>query len=143
VVEIAATLMGRYRIDELKSGEVSQLIRLLGKIGFWPSERVKMKFAGSTCTNRIRAPAKAKSFNAAILPNFCRYCSVRLTLVESSGDAMKQRDYERLAEQCSAQADAMQPGSERDALLTRAKQYRSYAKMEDWIASKELQPPVS
>jgi len=38
------------------------------------------------------------------------YCSVRLTLVESSGDAMKQRDYERLAEQCSAQADAMQPG---------------------------------
>jgi hypothetical protein len=37
---------------------------------------------------------------------------------------MKQRDYERLAEQCSAQADAMQPGSERDALLTRAKQYR-------------------
>jgi hypothetical protein len=56
---------------------------------------------------------------------------------------MKQRDYERVAEQCSAQADAMQPGSERDALLTRAKQYRSYAKMENWIASKELQPPVS
>jgi hypothetical protein len=32
---------------------------------------------------------------------------------------MKQRDYERLAEQCSAQADAMQPGPERDALLER------------------------
>jgi hypothetical protein len=103
----------------------------------------KDEFAGSTCTNRIRILAKAKSFNAAILAKFCRYCSVRLTLVESSGDAMKQRDYERLAEQCSAQADAMQPGSERDALLTRAKQYRSYAKMENWIASKELQPPVS
>jgi hypothetical protein len=63
--------------------------------------------------------------------------------VESSGDAMKQRDYERLAEQCSAQADAMQPGPERDALLARAKQYRTYAKMENWMASKELQPPVS
>jgi hypothetical protein len=56
---------------------------------------------------------------------------------------MKQRDYERLAEQCSAQADAMQPGPERDALLAKARQYRSDAKMESWIASKELQPPVS
>ena len=81
--------------------------------------------------------------SAAILANFCRYCPARFISVESSGDAMKQLDYERLAEQCSAQADAMQPGSERDALLARAKQYRSYAKMENWIASKELQPPVS
>jgi hypothetical protein len=56
---------------------------------------------------------------------------------------MRRRDYERLAEQCSAQADAMQPGSERDALLAKARQYRSYAKIENWIASKELQPPAS
>jgi hypothetical protein len=56
---------------------------------------------------------------------------------------MRQRDYERVAKQCAAQADAMQPGPERDALLAKARQYRSYAKMENWIASKELQPPVS
>jgi hypothetical protein len=56
---------------------------------------------------------------------------------------MKRRDYERLAEQSSVQADAMRPGPERDALLAKARQYRSYAKMENWIASKELQPPVS
>jgi hypothetical protein len=56
---------------------------------------------------------------------------------------MKQRDYERLAEQCSAQANAMQPGPERDDLIKKARQYRIYAKMENWIASKELQPPVS
>jgi hypothetical protein len=42
LVEIAATLMARYRIDELKSGDVSQLIGLLGKIGFSPNERGKM-----------------------------------------------------------------------------------------------------
>jgi hypothetical protein len=56
---------------------------------------------------------------------------------------MKQRDYERLAESCSAQADAMQPGPERDAFLAKARQYRSYAQMENWMASKELQSPVS
>ena len=48
-----------------------------------------------------------------------------------------------LAKQCAAQADEMQPGPERDALLAKARQYRSYAKMENWIASKELQRPVS
>jgi hypothetical protein len=42
LVEIAATLMARYRIDELRSGDVSLLIGLLGKIGFSPSERGKM-----------------------------------------------------------------------------------------------------
>jgi hypothetical protein len=42
LVEIAATLMARYRFDEIKSGDVSQLIALLGKIGFSPSERSKM-----------------------------------------------------------------------------------------------------
>jgi hypothetical protein len=56
---------------------------------------------------------------------------------------MRQRDYERLAEQCSVQADVMQPGPERDALLIKARQYRSYAKMENWIASKELRPPAN
>jgi hypothetical protein len=39
LVEIAAVLMARYRIDELKSGDVSLLIGLLGKIGFSPKER--------------------------------------------------------------------------------------------------------
>jgi hypothetical protein len=40
--EIAATLMARYRIDELKSGDVSLLIGLLGKIEFSPNERDRM-----------------------------------------------------------------------------------------------------
>jgi hypothetical protein len=56
---------------------------------------------------------------------------------------MKQVDYERMAEQCALQADAMQPGPERDAMIAKAKQYRSYAKMENWVASKELRPPSS
>jgi hypothetical protein len=42
LVEIAATLVARYRIDELKSGDVSLLIGLLGKIGFSPNERGRM-----------------------------------------------------------------------------------------------------
>jgi hypothetical protein len=42
LVEIAATLIARYRTDELNSGDVSQLIGLLGKIGFSPNERGKM-----------------------------------------------------------------------------------------------------
>jgi hypothetical protein len=42
LVEIAAALMARYRIDGLKSGDVSLLISLLGKIGFSPGERGKM-----------------------------------------------------------------------------------------------------
>jgi hypothetical protein len=43
LVEIAATLMARYRIDELKSGDVSQLVGLLGKIGFSSNERSKLE----------------------------------------------------------------------------------------------------
>jgi hypothetical protein len=39
LVEIAATLLARYRIDELKSGDVSLLIGLLGKIGFSAKDR--------------------------------------------------------------------------------------------------------
>jgi hypothetical protein len=42
LVEIAAGLMARYRIDELKSGDMSMLITLLGKIGFSPNDRGKM-----------------------------------------------------------------------------------------------------
>jgi hypothetical protein len=36
LVEIAATLMARYRFEEIKSGDVSQLIQLLGRLGFAP-----------------------------------------------------------------------------------------------------------
>jgi hypothetical protein len=42
VRHLAATLMARYRSDELESGDVSLLIGLLGKIGFSPSERGRM-----------------------------------------------------------------------------------------------------
>ena len=56
---------------------------------------------------------------------------------------MKQLDYARLAEDYSKQADAMKPGPERDALIAKAKQYQSYAKMENWIASPGLQPPAA
>jgi hypothetical protein len=50
LVEIAATLMARYRIDELKSGDVSLLIGLLGKIGFSPNERGKMNLPSVAVT---------------------------------------------------------------------------------------------
>ena len=39
LVEIAATLMAQYRFEEIKSGDVSQLIQLLGKLGFAPKDR--------------------------------------------------------------------------------------------------------
>jgi hypothetical protein len=39
LVAIAATFMARYRIDQLKTGDVSLLIGLLGKLGFSPKER--------------------------------------------------------------------------------------------------------
>ena len=57
------------------------------------------------------------------------------------GDQMNPADYARLAEECSRQADAMQPSPERDALMEKARQYASYAKIYNWVASKELQPP--
>jgi hypothetical protein len=43
LIEIAATLTARYRIDKLKAGDVSLLIALLGKIGFSPVERGTLK----------------------------------------------------------------------------------------------------
>jgi hypothetical protein len=54
---------------------------------------------------------------------------------------MKAADYARMAEECSRQADVMPPSPERDALIEKARQYRSYAKMDNWVASKELRPP--
>ena len=54
---------------------------------------------------------------------------------------MEAADYARMAEECSRQADAMRPSSERDALMEKARLYRSYAKTENWVASWELQPP--
>jgi hypothetical protein len=39
--------MARYRADELKSGDVSMLIGLLGKIGFLPDERGRMNLPNS------------------------------------------------------------------------------------------------
>lgn len=45
LVEIAATLMARYRADTLKSGDVSLLVGALGKIGFSPGERSKLNVA--------------------------------------------------------------------------------------------------
>src|ERR1700694_4512095 len=45
LVEIAATLMAAYRTDKLKSGDVSLLITLLGKIGFSPGERGQLNLA--------------------------------------------------------------------------------------------------
>ena len=58
------------------------------------------------------------------------------------GDKMKAADYARMAEECSRQADAMPPSPERDALIEKVRQYRSYAKVDNWVASKELQPPA-
>jgi hypothetical protein len=43
--------MARYRVDELKSGDVSQLIGLLGKIGFSPNERGKMDLPSDAVTS--------------------------------------------------------------------------------------------
>jgi hypothetical protein len=39
LVEIAATLTARYRLNQLTHGHVSVLIGLLGKLGFSPKER--------------------------------------------------------------------------------------------------------
>jgi hypothetical protein len=38
LLEIAAVLMARYRVDELRSADISMLIGLLNKIGFSPTE---------------------------------------------------------------------------------------------------------
>jgi hypothetical protein len=54
---------------------------------------------------------------------------------------MKPADYARMAKECLRQADVMWPGPERDALMEKVRQYRSYAKMDNWLASRELQPP--
>jgi hypothetical protein len=48
LVEIAATFVARYRVNELKSGDVSLLIALLGKIGFSPKERGALNLPTNT-----------------------------------------------------------------------------------------------
>lgn len=53
LVEVAAGMMARYRIEELKAGDVSLLIGLLGKIGFSPNERGKMNLLAT----RVTSPA--------------------------------------------------------------------------------------
>jgi hypothetical protein len=60
LVEIAATLMTGYRSDELKSGDVSLLIGLLGKIGFSPNERGKMNLPRSAITHEANASEAEK-----------------------------------------------------------------------------------
>jgi phage terminase small subunit len=42
LTEIAATYMARYRVDELKSGDISLLIGLLSKVGFSPKDRARL-----------------------------------------------------------------------------------------------------
>jgi hypothetical protein len=42
LLEIAAVMMARYRVDELRSADISMLIGLLNKIGFSPTERRKL-----------------------------------------------------------------------------------------------------
>ena len=42
LIEIAATLMSRYRTDKPRSAETSLLIGVLNKIGFSPTERRKL-----------------------------------------------------------------------------------------------------
>jgi hypothetical protein len=53
----------------------------------------------------------------------------------------RERDGGQPRRLCSRQADAMRPGTERDALMEKARLYRSYARMDNWVASRELQPP--
>ena len=48
LIEIAAVLMARYRIDELKSGDISLLIGLLSKLGFSPSERRRLNLPSNS-----------------------------------------------------------------------------------------------
>jgi hypothetical protein len=48
LLEIAASFVARYRSDELKSGDVSLLIGLLGKLGFSPNERGRLNLPTET-----------------------------------------------------------------------------------------------
>jgi hypothetical protein len=48
LVEIAATLMARYRFDEIRPGDVSNLICVLSKIGFTPRERAALNLPTGT-----------------------------------------------------------------------------------------------
>jgi hypothetical protein len=48
LLEIAATLMARYRGDESKSAETALLIKVLNTIGFSPTERRKLNLPTGT-----------------------------------------------------------------------------------------------
>jgi hypothetical protein len=58
---------------------------------------------------------RAGNLPAAIPANLCRHCSAKFNPVETSGDVMRQPDYERMAEQYSTRPDAMQ--ADRNAML--------------------------
>jgi hypothetical protein len=90
---------------------------------------------------RFSRPSARQRYNSNKF--LSRLTSYKFVLFIQGGRKMKQLDYARLAEDCSNQADAMKPGPERDALIAKAKQYRSYAKMENWIISPGLQPPAA
>jgi hypothetical protein len=57
------------------------------------------------------------------------------------GTKMKQADYVRMAEKCMREADRLPPGPERDKFLEKVRLFKSYAKIDNWIASPGLQPP--
>jgi hypothetical protein len=56
---------------------------------------------------------------------------------------MKSDDYTHAAEDYLLQADAVKPGPEHEALIATARQYRPHDNWDNWVASKELQPPAS
>jgi len=53
---------------------------------------------------------------------------------------MKPDDYARMAEECSRQADAMRPGTERDGSDGEGPALSVLCQMDNWVASRELQP---
>jgi hypothetical protein len=67
LVEIATALMARYRNDELKSGDVSLLIGLRGKIGFSPRERGKMNLP-TISTRRHKFVLVIESYHGYLTP---------------------------------------------------------------------------
>jgi hypothetical protein len=71
LVEIAATFVARYRVDNLKSGDVSLLIGLLAKPGFSPRERGALNLPtnstyAKTQGQRVRCPYESTSLPGII-----------------------------------------------------------------------------
>jgi hypothetical protein len=46
-----------------------------------------------------------------------------------------------MADKCAERAHLLEPGPERDELLKKVQQFRSYSMVENWVASSELDPP--